>query len=64
MYICRNILLNGVLLKLTDDNDLPVFSKKLVDLSKPLVMPAYSLAFWVIPTNNVTVCSRASVTLV
>lgn len=62
--LSKNILLNGVLLKLTDDNDLPVFSKKLVDLSKPLVMPAYSLAFWVIPTNNVTVCSRASVTLV
>ncbi|GLV35833.1 hypothetical protein CBL_01015 [Carabus blaptoides fortunei] len=60
----KNVLLNDVLLQLTDQGELPVFPKKRVDLSQPLWMPAQALAFWVIPTTSVAVCSPVSVTQV
>ncbi|KAL3266591.1 hypothetical protein HHI36_010755 [Cryptolaemus montrouzieri] len=48
----KNIYLNGEILKLRGDNELPNFVPKVVDGKPYVIMPPYSIVFWVIPTKN------------
>ncbi|XP_021921149.1 heparanase-like isoform X2 [Zootermopsis nevadensis] len=52
----RYILLNGRKLSLKPDGSLPPFKPKFLNISKPLVMPAFSMVFWVIEDVHVPVC--------
>jgi hypothetical protein len=53
---CRNVLLNGRELRLNPDGSLPPFEPKYLNVSEPLFMPAFSMAFWVIEDVHVLVC--------
>jgi hypothetical protein len=53
---CRLVLLNGKELHLNPDRSLPPFEPQYLNLSEPLFMPSFSMAFWVIEGANILVC--------
>lgn len=52
----RHVLLNGRELHLNPDGSLPPFEPKYLNISKPLFMPEFSMAFWVIQDVHAVVC--------
>ncbi|KAJ4427949.1 hypothetical protein ANN_23961, partial [Periplaneta americana] len=56
----RHILLNGKELQLNPDGSLPEFEPKVLNISKPLIMPVFSMAFWVIEDVYAPACHRPS----
>jgi hypothetical protein len=53
---CRHVLLNGRELHLNPDGSLPPFEPKYLNISKDLLMPEFSMAFWVIQDVHAVVC--------
>lgn len=47
----RNVLLNGQILMVGPDGSLPSIKPKIVAAHPYVIMPPYSLAFWVVPTD-------------
>ncbi|XP_069687976.1 heparanase-like isoform X2 [Periplaneta americana] len=56
----RHILLNGKELQLNPDGSLPEFEPKVLNISKPLIMPVFSMAFWVIEDVYAPACHKPS----
>lgn len=48
----KNIYLNDKLLKLTSTNDVPHFQPKIVDAKPYVVIPPFSIVFWIIPIKS------------
>ena len=55
----KHVLLNGNRLQLNPDGSLPQFKPVVTSLNVLLVMPPFSLAFWVVEDVNVPVCQLA-----
>lgn len=54
----KNILLNGKMMKLSKNGKVPFYSPEIFDFSSGLLMPPYSIVFWVIPSDNL--CNKSS----
>lgn len=52
----KGIRLNGELLKMLPNSELPVFVPKLQTINSFVTIPPLSVVFWVIPTSNVKAC--------
>lgn len=52
----KSVRLNGDVLNLTGDNDLPDLQPKTVTKSETYTIPAYSSVFWVFTNTNVNAC--------
>lgn len=55
-YFCRHVALNGKPLELLSDGSLPKIEPVTHYAGQPLVLPAYTYAFWVFPKANAKAC--------
>lgn len=53
----RSFRLNGEVLSLTEDLELPELGEVIVDLDDVFTMAPHSLAFWILPNTTVEACN-------
>lgn len=57
MHYYRNVKLNGVVLTVSSDGELPDLKAKSIENTGSFTLPGYAIEFWVFEDTNVEVCT-------